>query len=219
MFKVSFFFFTSNKVGESKRVYIMFPDMTDPFSEQKEDGYALQKSVWWGRVIAYGSITSVMLGCNAEITIFFFFQRSYSGRLWDTLSSSSQQQHQCWLISTGMWAENLLQTLSLRWDHQSSLSEIGFISTHFSIQHLPYFGVRAAKSSEMEQQDASSAAILKKKSNFVHVGNLQHCGFPQWKTTTPPLALMNQWCGLNLICCWEKWPFKLVFAAMQMCAA
>lgn len=44
VFKVSFFF-TSNKVGESKRVYIMFPDMTDPFSEQKEDGYALQKSV------------------------------------------------------------------------------------------------------------------------------------------------------------------------------
>lgn len=103
-----------------------------------------------------------MLGCYAEITIFFFFQRSYSGRLWDTLSSSSLQQHQRWLISTGMWAENLLQTLSLRLDHQSSLSEIGFISTHFSIQHLPYFGVRAAKSSEMEQQDASSAAILKK---------------------------------------------------------
>lgn len=160
----------------------MFPDMTHPFSEQKEDGYALQKSVWWGRVIAYGSITSVMLGCNAEITI-FFFQRSYSGRLWDTLSSSSLQQHQRWLISTGMWAENLLQTLSLRWDHQSSLSEIGFISTHFSIQHLPYFGVRAAKSSEMEQQDASSAAILKKNQTSCV---LETCGTVVFLSGKPP---------------------------------
>ena len=168
------------------------------------------QSVWWGPVLTYGSITS---GCTAEMTPIL----QVSGRKALGHSEFFQPAAASALVNRhANVGRKPALSLSLRWDNQSLLSDIGAISTHFSEQHLLYFGAGAATSSETEQPDASST--LKRK-NFTCVGNLQHCGFSHWRTTTQPLALINQRRCLNLICWWVKWPFKLVFAAMQMCTA